>query len=430
MKQHMKWLVMLTALLLILSSVAMIVNAGYGPGGPGGNPNKPGGGGAPTSDAGDLYGDLVEIVREEVNGVPILDENGCEILINASGGEPISMIYDVDSQSCTIPEDADVVEVAFGRLNIVRSPPQVLESKFDEAIRGLNEATNISLDPSGRLLLTKIAVDPEGIEYTYEKAIDSPGENLALYKKVMSEGHLEGNLGDDPYAHVGDPLADPVLRPVLNVTHYLAVVDTTVLPLSSWQDLLNNSASGPDLPLTEEDLLFTASFLAAGGDKTGHITVDMVFNMNSIMGLNTKNASGFYDQTTVVDFSVFDVDRSPRYDKSVYVLVPELNETGAWVYLHWVEDWVELMNATKWPETYEGSNPDVFIWDTAPGWVYDADNIGGFAQASDDNQRVLAYTHDHFVPPAPTEIPWEGGATREMYQLMKHDRNRFRLGWE
>ncbi|TFH42400.1 MAG: hypothetical protein E4G94_06345 [ANME-2 cluster archaeon] len=414
MKQTMKWFVLLTAVILILSSTVMMVNAGKG--GPGGKPGS--GGGAPTSDAGDLYGDLIVLNREEVNGVPIYNpDNGmCEQFINSTGAI-VDMTFDADSQSCTIPEGADTIEVGFGRLNVVRSPSQVLESKFDEAILGLNAAEKISLDVSGRLLLTKRAVGSDGVEYTYEKAIDSPGENLALYKKLLSQGHLEGNLGDDPNAHVGDPLADPVLRPVLNVSHFNQVVDINVT--TAWGALLNGSTDQTDLPLTEEDLLFAASFLAAGGDKTGHITLDMVFYMNSIMGLNTKNESGFYDQTTVVDFSMFDIDRSPRYQKSVYVLVPELNATGAWVNLHWVEAWVELMNDSKWTDTYMGSNPEVFIWDTAEGWEYDSDDIGGFAQVSDDNQRVLAYTHAHFVPPAPTDIPWVEGSTQAMNQYQK-----------
>ncbi|MCG7848711.1 MAG: hypothetical protein MIO93_05975 [ANME-2 cluster archaeon] len=151
----------------------------------------------------------------------------------------------------------------------------------------------------------------------------------------MSEGQLEGNLGDDPYAHVGDPDADPILRPVLNANHFKAVADKGLL------NLLNDPV---DMPLTEEDLIFATSFLAASADKTGEITVDMVFYTNSIIALNTKNTDGFYDQTTVVDFSGFYVDRHPRYDKSVYVLVPELHGNGAWVRQHWVEEWLELMN--------------------------------------------------------------------------------------
>ena len=306
------------------------------------------------------------------------------------------MEYDPDSGNCSIPEGAPVAEVSFGRENLVRAPPGVLESAFDEAINAINEATYITLDAGGRLLLTRPAVDADGVAYEYIKAIDSPRENLALYNKLMQDGHLEGNLGDDPYAHVGDPQADPILRPVLDVSHFQAVADASL-----FGHLLNHGADPQDLPLTEEDLESGAHFLAGAGDKTGHITVDLVFYLNSIMGLNTKNESGFYDESTVVDFHPFDMDRSPKYDKSVYVLVPELDDTGACVFGHWLEAYVELMNSSIWTETYLGSNPDVFTWDTEEGWVFDKDDIGGFAQASDDALRVISYTHDHSVPPAP-----------------------------
>ncbi|MCG7848710.1 MAG: hypothetical protein MIO93_05970 [ANME-2 cluster archaeon] len=138
MKQTMKWFVVLTALILMLTSTAMMVNAGKG--GPGGNPGNGGSGGsAPTSDAGDLYGDLVVLNREEVNGVPIYNpDNGmCEQYITSTG-DIVDMEYDPDSGHCSITEGADVVEVGLGRLNVIRAPSHVLESAFDEAIKGLN----------------------------------------------------------------------------------------------------------------------------------------------------------------------------------------------------------------------------------------------------------------------------------------------------
>jgi hypothetical protein len=418
MNNNTKWLVLTIGIGLILSStVVMMATAGNGPGGPGGNPDKPGkGGGAPTSDAGDLYGDLVAILREPVNGVPILDQYGCEILINASGGDYIYMIWDPDAQSCTIPEDADVVEISFGRLNVVRSPPQVLESAFDEAIKAFNEATFITLDDAGRFLLTRLAIDADGEVYEYVKAIDSSRENLGLYKKLMADGHLEGNLGTDPYAHVGDPAAPPLLRPVLNVTHFESVVDPNI----DFSHLLNSSGLPKDLPLTEEDLMTGASLLAAGADKTGHITVDLVFYMNSIFGLNTKNASGFYDSTTVVNFDTLDYSRENVYAKTVYVLVPELNETGYWVFGHWIQDDVWLMNTTTWPDSYIGSNPAVFTWDNYPTETPYGPDILGFAQASDDALRVISYTHDNKMPPPPEDIPSTAGA---MYQYRYRYRN-------
>ncbi len=411
MNKNLKLLVITIAIGLVLSStVVMLGTAGKGPGGPGG---KPGSGGKPTSDAGDLYGDLVAILREPVNGVPILDQYGCEILINATGGPNIYMIWDPDAKSCTIPEEADVVEISFGRLNVVRSPPKVLENAFDEAVKGLNEATFITLDDAGRFLLTRTAVDADGVPYEYVKAIDSSRENLALYNKLMLDGHLVGNLGSNPYTTQRDPAAPLLLRPVLDVTHFSEVVD----PAIDLSHLRNNSANPKDLPLTQADLMTTASLLSAGADKTGHITVDLVFYMNCIMDLNTKNATGYYTSTTVVNFDPLDYAREDVYTKQVYVLVPELN-SGEWLFGHWVQNYVWLMNTTTWPYSYQGSNPAVFTWD-----IPDVDplgpDIGGFAQASDDALRVISYTHDNKMPPEPD--------TTAESRYLKRIKNRY--GW-
>ena len=97
-----------------------------------------------------------------------------------------------------------VDEVHFGRLNLSRAPEAVLQAALDEAITSINAASSISRDPAGRLLLTTeifdeftTGIDVEGelvcmnapIE-TVVKAIDSPRENLALYVKLLKDGHL------------------------------------------------------------------------------------------------------------------------------------------------------------------------------------------------------------------------------------------------
>ena len=98
-----------------------------------------------------------------------------------------------------------VEEVSFGRLNLSRSPEAVLQAAFDEAITAINNSTRIERDATGRLLLTTEVYeefptyffDGSG-EYVCEKvligtrtkAIDSPLENLALYVKLIKDGHL------------------------------------------------------------------------------------------------------------------------------------------------------------------------------------------------------------------------------------------------
>lgn len=93
-----------------------------------------------------------------------------------------------------------VDEVRFGRLNLGRSPETVLQAAFDEAISAINSADTIwiSRDAAGRLLLEKnVYSDTDTDECgnpvwlgTTVKAIDSPLENLALYMKIMKDGHL------------------------------------------------------------------------------------------------------------------------------------------------------------------------------------------------------------------------------------------------
>jgi hypothetical protein len=96
---------------------------------------------------------------------------------------------------------ADLVdEPHFGRLNLSRAPEAVLQAAFDEAISNINAASEISRDPAGRLLLTTDIYEefptylneecqPQIVE-TVTKAIDSPLENLALYVKLLQDGHL------------------------------------------------------------------------------------------------------------------------------------------------------------------------------------------------------------------------------------------------
>jgi len=101
-----------------------------------------------------------------------------------------------------------VDEVSFGRLNLSRSPEAVLQAAFDEAVSAINNATRIERDAAGRLLLTTeiyensqtylydesseewVWVCDEVLVETRTKAIDSPLENLALYVKLLKDGHL------------------------------------------------------------------------------------------------------------------------------------------------------------------------------------------------------------------------------------------------
>ncbi|MCU7816657.1 MAG: hypothetical protein KZQ81_16025 [Candidatus Thiodiazotropha sp. (ex Rostrolucina anterorostrata)] len=93
-----------------------------------------------------------------------------------------------------------VAEVHFGRLNLSRSPEAVLLAAFDEAISAINSEDTVAItrDAAGRLLLEKNVYSETEVDDCGEpllldpifKAIDSPLENLALYVKLIQDGHL------------------------------------------------------------------------------------------------------------------------------------------------------------------------------------------------------------------------------------------------
>ena len=106
--------------------------------------------------------------------------------------------------NCSTREAA--VEIDFGRLNIVKSPPSVLNQAFNEALAVLTKpGAVITLDFCGRLTSTWPVNpnDPEETDFTV-KTIDSPRENMALYKYLMQnlfegDGNQLAFLGQDPY---------------------------------------------------------------------------------------------------------------------------------------------------------------------------------------------------------------------------------------
>jgi len=148
------------------------------------NPHSKGGGQpAEAGDMkGDLYGDLYVVLRdldptdgdEDINGEPELDENGNEILIGSDG----TLIY--KTVEGDIPEDllSLVQEVEFSRLSVARSPAEVMDHALDEALTKLEDATNVTLDMAGRLVVDGAT-------------IDSPLENLALYTFLMTTDQAE-----------------------------------------------------------------------------------------------------------------------------------------------------------------------------------------------------------------------------------------------
>ena len=280
------------------------------------------GGGQPDtsgSKKGDLFGDLFVIMRDD-NGIPILTAEGWVQPLDADGN-PIPL----DEEGHPVDESL-TVEVELGRLNVGRAPTSVLEKRADEVITLLQTATDVSTDAAGRLVLTVDGV---------AKTIDSPLENLAIYTALMTTGSIPGVTTDD-----------------LVGTEYDFLVDGA---------------------LTAEDLVASATFLAAATDKTGEFTEDEIAYINAFLGLNTETiGSVTYSD---IDYSGFTYDRETTYgDVEVEVLVQQ--DDGTWV--------PTVINVY---ETVFNSEP---MDGTA--------TLTAYTEAADDARTVVNYIHEYEVP--------------------------------
>jgi len=450
------------AVLLVVGLILPVgvVMAGKGPGGGGGGgggpkptPTPGGGGSGQIPDTGTLYGDLYVILRD-VNGVPIFDEHGCIQPISAVdggtlkiydstgttvlfettaiAGEPFSLAFYTDATielevECELTEEmADwVMTVDFGRLNLGRAPDSVIAHAFDEAIKKFNSASEIKLDPAGRLVVTLLDAETG---YPVDKTIDAPAEALALYIGMMTDGDwytedttpiVKGGLPTGKGPPEGDgPSAEP--RPVLNDTAIGHLEDLGFTNLGDDLDGGVVNTVRADASLNNDELLLAASLLAAAADKTGSITLDKVVYINFIYGINQLGSldDGQAEPRNYFDFSGFGYNRNNAYQNRgsaecaingdgvndfgpsfVWVLQPEVGVDN-----HFVITCMDLLTYAVDPEgVYDQGNSVRYTYmteayTTVPfTYIFDS-NVRGFAQAADDALQVIEYIHNYKLP--------------------------------
>jgi len=319
-------------------------------GGDGVNPHKNPNPSPGISKGGD-YGDLYELFRD-ADGLP-------EMILIA--GEYYVQPVDEHGEALELNEEGELMDptlalaVEFGRLNIVRSPPSVLDQAFAEAMKVLTgEGVDgrvihaITQDFCGRLT----SEYSDGGDHIF-KTIDSPRENMAIYKEIMQ------NLFTERLDFLGD-------------------------------------VHGFD-PLT-----IAASCFAAGSDKTGTVNEDEMLYVNGFM-----ECAGL---VPLVNNNEFDSKGNPReyfnfmdygfeYDRTVYqgrIIQYLVDENG----IYQAPDPVTGLSASEEIytiyEVFEGKVTPVYgsghftaQWDAA-------ENDEGaelFALAIDDAVQVLDYIH-------------------------------------
>jgi hypothetical protein len=248
-------------------------------GGKAGAGGKPGSAG---SKKGDLYGDLFVLIRNPDTGVALTEVIGGVTypLVQAYSSTGVllpgvSVPRDAEGNlllTGTLPDGTAYTyttkEVEFGRLSVGRSPTKVLDHSLVEAVTKLVAADasttdniEIVLDAAGRLAIKTTDLVTGAVTI---KAIDSPLENLALFKAIA-------NLtGDDRTISVTTTSKDGGTTTTLNWT----------------------------IPSTVNIDLLKASLLAAASDKTGTLTLDTVMYMLPIVGVTDDLSTVSYDRAT------------------------------------------------------------------------------------------------------------------------------------
>ncbi len=321
---------------------------------------------------GDDYGDLYVLARN-TDGVPymgslvISDEHGDEtvwypfVMAYGVDGDPVSssssidglvavegvpyLVFDVNAEG-EIQSVSNYApkEVEFGKINLIRSPNSVLSNGLAEAIStltNLGEGDYITADASGRLVAIHGLEDwIDGVDEEDDNTIDSPRENMAIYRELMQSG-FDGELSF--------------------LTAYFG----------------------------ESDILqLAASAYAAGSDKTGTVLKDEIVYANGFMeAYNLEDAilltdvypecdDSYYMNLLFCNLKDFVYSRQLEYANKL-VRITTLNAGGTYV----VQD-KSILDAITF--TTEENNSKI-------NYHY---NLDGFTMACDDAVQVLEFIHE------------------------------------
>jgi hypothetical protein len=305
--------------------------------GPDATEPKPGGGikGGDTK-KGTLFGDLYVILRDD-NGVPILVKwvDGAQVVYPGTGSTEGWYVQPLDADGNPIPLDEEghaidenlTVEVELGRLNVARAPEQVLDHSLVEALSKLANATEVTLDPSGRLVADGVT-------------IDSPLENLALFKAIVSTPAVDG-----------------------------------VITLTAEGSVDGNDVTYSFDISVDQAGLVAAAAIAAASDKTGTLTTDEVMYISDFFGLSSELSSFV---------SAWNYERDDVYTDDVTV---------------WILEGVDNDGDGEFDVYYpkEVVINEVVEFNTIDPIVNDGNGIDTFTQAADDSVQVLEYVHDNAI---------------------------------
>ena len=359
-------------------------------------PPGAGGGGGGGSNAPPDYGDLWVLLRYE-SGLPMLTDDFCQQPIAAETFEGCiqkpnttepedCVVIPVDPETCAVPLDYAIYtqEVDFGRINEARSPEAVFEAQLEDVLVNLATAGCLTLDPAGRPVYSSVEIDGD-LPVIVTSTVDSPLQNLAMYRQLMLEGSLPGGL---------------------------------LLP-------------GMEEP---QGWLFTAArALGAASDKTGEVTEDMWIYLNDILGLTAADVTPALSkhcvevkqevmgkiemvEKCVLDVSSFGYTRSAEYGALPAPPYIPADDPQPGVF--------EYLDQTG-PNSFEiatGPILNAAFPDGLDGYIeYSGSNVEAFAKHADDARSVIEFMHNWPVPGGLETIVPCGNAADVFYDVSISD---------
>ncbi|WP_419176960.1 hypothetical protein [Desulfosediminicola sp.] len=290
---------------------------------------------------------------------------GCTTTIENQSGDLIDLV-NVDPETCAPQAGCESLqmEVELGRINLVRSPIDVLEAQLEEALYSLTTAACLATDAAGRQVYGTLVVDADGLGTVETHTIDSPLQNLAIFWKLMKDGNLDARIDGGFSQEERETMAMRGLGAALDKEGKMTV--DVFSYMTEIMDLTGDVADG-------------GSALFAG-----RYCIDMRQEVQGVI----KAVTHCY-----LDLDDFSYDRAANFNAlpdPAYVPAgaPEL---GKFQYL------VVLDKLTKTLQVQEGE-----ILAAVPELIADQalvmDGIEAFAQAADDTRATIEFMHSWEVP--------------------------------
>jgi len=436
------WMLLTIAALSLLPFPAISQDHG------GGGGNEGGGG------CGDVFGDLIHILRDADTGQPIFAQRWielpkevpgygwgyCPIAVDEDGERipflPFSCDYD--------PIFADlIIEVDyFGRLNGGRTKERNQRMHLDEVISNIKQAGQIDLDLIGRLMMGFDCELSDDLATCAWSTVDSPMESMALYVRLMKYGHLATDpMEVDTWAH-GDPALGIQFHPALRKKDWPKFKEaglTHLLPGmvgSCWHpiDGFNSNCATPT-SLDKADFDSSSVLLGAAANKTGKVTDHLVQYLNRFLKITqqTSHTAAAPDILPALYEDCWDENwPDPTYvgegdpPDLAYLETCEILETHPGIPNYGIYD--EFTNVREWFVDFSqskyhrrdrsNSTADLIlessstgIWERNPNtnlmdWVVNYPNRGGlankdihnFVAAASDALRSIEYIHNYAIP--------------------------------